>query len=240
MPLLLNIYIAFKISYIMAKNFNLQMFLVLGAVILTTVIICFSAANCSGGEIKFEKTFYLVYYRMSDNTLSANSLSDAASSYGGAGYVIEFNENYYVTFSCYYSDKEAQAVCSNLKRRDLDCEILKIELKRFKLQNRNAKKHQKLYLGNLDTLYSLSALAYECANGLDTGEYSQERAKSILSSVTDTLNGLLKSNENNCFTASIKNLLDECEKAGSGYLLSKNMRYIQIALVDKILHAELT
>ena len=222
------------------KGLNLQMFLVLGAVILTTVIICFSAATCSGGKLKFEKTFYFVYYRVSDNVLSASSLSGAASSYGGAGYVLSHDDSYYVTFSCYYSDEEAEQVCSNLKKRDLDCAVLKIEVKEYKLQNKNAKKNQKLYLGNLDTLYSLSELAYECANGLDTGEYSQERAKQILSSMTNTLNGLLKTNKNNCFTFTIKNAIDECEKAGSGYLLSKNMRYIQIALADNILHAELT
>ena len=222
------------------KGLNLQMILVLGAVILTTVIICFSAVSCSGGKLKFEKTFYFVYYRVSDNAISASSLSDAASSYGGAGYVLNHNGNYYATFSCYYRDEEAKAVCSNLKKRDLECYVLKIEVKQFKLQNANAKKNQKLYLGNLDTMYSLSTLAYECANGLDTGEYTQQKAKNILSSISNTLNGLLKANENNCFTLDIKYLIGECEKAGSGYLLSKNMRYIQIALTDKILHAELT
>lgn len=222
------------------KGLNLQMILVLGAVILTTVIICFSAMSCSGGKLKFEKTFYFVYYRMSDNAVSASSLSDAVSSYGGAGYTFNHNKNYYVTFSCYYRDEEAQAVCSNLKKRDLECSVLKVEIKEYKLQNRNAKNNQKLYLGNLETMYSLSTLAYECANGLDTGDYSQAKAKLILSSIADTLNGLLKANENNCFTLNIKSLIDECERAGSGYLLSKNMRYVQIALTDKILHAELT
>ena len=221
------------------KGINLQMFFTLGAIIIATVVICFCAATCSGGKLKFERTYYFVYYKMSDNALSAGSLSDAASSYGGAGYVLAYNNKFYVTFACYKSEDDAKSVVANLKKNDLECSILKIEIKALALQNRNAKKNQKLYLGNLNTLDSISTIAYECANGLDTGEYSQERAKSILSSVIDTLKGLLKSNKNNCFTENIQNLIDECERINGGYLLSKNMRYIQIALIDKILGAEL-
>ena len=214
------------------------MFISLGIVLAATVIICFCAATCSGGKLKFERTYYFVYYRMSDNAISASSLSDTASSYGGAGYVLHYNDKYYITFACYYNNDEAKTVCSNLKSRDLDCEILKIEIKRFKLQTRNAKNNQKLYLGNLTTLDSISTLAYECANGLDTGKYSQSKAKQLLSSIKDSLNGLLKANENNCFTDDLKDLLDDCEIKG-GYLFSKNMRYIQIAIIDKIISVEL-
>ena len=216
------------------------MIFVLGLVLLTTVIICLGTATCSGGKLKFKKTYYFVYYRMSDNELSASSLSQTVSNYGGAGYVLNYRDKYYVTFACYDKQDEAEAVCSNLKKRDLECDVLKIEIKEYKLQNRNAKKNQNLYLGNLNTLTSLSSLAYECANGLDTGEYSQDGAKQVLATISDTLRGLLKNNENNCFTLSIKDLIENCENLQGGYLLSKNMRYIQIAIADKILHAELT
>ena len=222
------------------KGINIQMFVVLSAVLLTTVIICFCAVTCSSGKLKFEKTYYFVYYRMSDNAISASSLSGAASSYGGAGYILSHNGNFYVTFSCYYRDNEAETVCSNLKKRDLECAVLKIATKEYKLQGRSANNNQNLYLGNLNTLSSLSSLAYECANGLDTGEYSQSSAKQILSSIMDSLKGLLKTNENNCFTQSIQSLIEECESVSGGFLLSKNMRYIQIAIIDKILHTELT
>ena len=225
----------------MAKNgFNLQMIFVLSAILITTVIICVSAVSCSGGKLKFEKTFYFVYYRMSDNAISAGSLADAVSSYGGAGYILKYNDNYYITFSCYENESEAKTVCSNLKKRDLECEVLKIKIEKLSLQNRNAKKNQKLYLNNLNTLSTLSSLAYDCANGLDTGKYSQGAAKRILSSMTETLNGLLKTNKNNCFTQSIESILDDCDRANGGYLLSKNMRYIQISIADKILNDKLT
>lgn len=215
------------------------MFFALSAVLLATVIICVCAFSCSGGKLKFEKTYYVVYYRMTDNITSANSLAQTASNYGGAGYILPYNGKYYVTVSCYYKKDEAETVCTNLKVRDFDCSILKIETKKYKLQNRNAKNNKKLYLGNLNTLFSLSTLAYECANGIDTGEYSQSKAKQILSSITETLNGMLKTNANNCFTTPIKSAIEQCERAGSGYLYSKNVRYVQVSIVDKILNVEL-
>ena len=215
------------------------MLLVMGTILLTTVVICLSAVSCSGGKLKFERTYYFVYYRMSDNILSASSLSEAVSSYGGAGYVFAHDNYYYATFACYKTQDEADQVISNLKKRDLECNALKVEIKNLRLQNRNAKKNRELYLGNLNTLDSLYSLAYECANGLDTGNYSQQKAKQILSSISDTLNGMLKNNSNNCFTQNIKSLIDDCDRAG-GYLLSKNMRFIQISIADKILHTELT
>ena len=214
------------------------MFLTLAVILSATVLICFFAATCTGGKLKFEKTYYFVYYRESDNALSASSLSQTAANYGGAGYILRYGDSYFVTFACYQKEDEAKKVCSNLKSRDLDCKILNVEIKEYKLGSRNAKNNQKLYLGNLNTFDSLSSLAYECANGLDTGEYSQNTAKQILSSITDSLKGLLKANENNCFTEGIQSLIEECEGV-SGYLLSKNMRYIQIALADKIINAQL-
>lgn len=220
------------------KVINSQMFFVLAAIALATVIICFCAATCSGRRLGFEATYYFICYKMTDNAVSAGSLSQTASSYGGAGYILPHGGNYYVTLSCYYKSDEADTVCLNLKDRGLECSVLEIETKEFRLSP-SAKNNEQLYLGNLKTLHTLSTLAYECANALDTGEYSQSKSKSILASVTDTLNGLLKTNQNNCFTESIKSAVEECSRFSSGYLYSKNMRYIQIALADRIINAEL-
>lgn len=154
------------------KVLNLQMVIVLGIIILSTVIICFCAASCSGTKLSFKETYYFVCYRISDNAVSAGSLSDTASSYGGAGYVLSRDGKYYVTFSCYYEENEAETVCANLKKRDLECTVLKIETGEYRLSNKN---NINLYLGNLNTLNSLSALAYDCANNIDTGVFRRAR-----------------------------------------------------------------
>lgn len=222
-----------------AKKHNLQMILTLGVIIAATVIICISAVSCSGGTLEFRKSYYFVCYRMCDNPESAGALSETAASYGGAGYVLGYQGNYYVTLSCYYGQKEADAVCSNLKLRGLECFVLNVETEVYRLQSKNAKNNEQLYRGNLDTLTSLSSLAYDCANGLDNGQYTQDKAKSIYASITETLTGMLRGNENNCFTESIRTAIEECKACG-GYMLSKNMRYIQIALADRVINADLT
>lgn len=215
---------------------NKQLLFALAAVVAATVIICVCAAVCSGGKLTFKKTFYFVCYRQSDNAASAGALSDAASGYGGAGYIIEYGGNYYVTLSCYYDGGEAETVCSNLKKRDWDCSVLEIETDKYPLRRRGDKE---LFLGNLNTLCSLSSIAYDCANKLDTGEYNQSAAKSVMSSIISTLNGLIEANKNNNFSRTLEGALKDCETAEKGYILSKDMRYIQIAFADIIINAEL-
>ncbi|MDE6868405.1 MAG: hypothetical protein K2J83_04605, partial [Clostridia bacterium] len=166
-------------------------------------------------------------------------LSSAVSSYGGAGYILDYDGNYYVTVSCYYDEKDANTVCDSLKRRDLDCTVLSVTTKSYPVQSYSAKRNAKLYQGNLNTLNSLSILAYECANGLDTGEYNQSKAKDVLSAIKNGLIGLKNANTDNCFTNVLENLIDECDDLDGGYLFSKDLRYLQIAIADKIINAEL-
>ena len=162
----------------MFKGFKCTGFIVgVAAVIIATIIICASAASCSVGSVTFKADYYFVCYRIADNAVSASSLSGTVSSYGGAGYILNYDEGYYVTVSCYYKKTEAETVCLGLKRRELDCSVLEVNTNKYKIKSYGAKKNAELYLGNLNTLYSLSSLAYECANGLDTGAYTQEKAK---------------------------------------------------------------
>ncbi len=82
-------------------------------------------------------------------------------------------------------------------------------------------------------------LAYECANGLDTGEYTQNNSKSVVGDIKQGLIGLLHSNGDNCFTPKLNFMIAECEDKEVGFLLSKDMRYLQIAVIDTIVNTEL-
>ncbi|MDE7453425.1 MAG: hypothetical protein K2N22_03355 [Clostridia bacterium] len=209
------------------------------AVIAITVIICICAFSFSGGSVEFESSYYFVCYRSPDNVVSAGSISSAVSSYGGAGYILDYDGKYYVTVSCYYRENDANTVCESLKRRDLECAVLTVKTDKYPVKSYSAKRNAKLYKGNFNTLNSLSLLAYECANGLDTGEYNQTKAKDVLAAIKNGLNGLKSTNKNNCFTDVLDSLIDECDDLKDGYLFSKDMRYLQIAIADKIINAEL-
>lgn len=213
-------------------------FFAVAAVVLVTVIICVSAIACGGKTLDFYAEYYLVCYRIADNTVSAGALSDTVASYGGAGYVIGRGGGYYVTVSCYYNENDAKTVCAALKKRELDCTVLTAETPDYRLKG-SSSNNAELFTGNFITLDSLSVMAYECANGLDTGEYTQSKAKGVAADILSGLNGLLKANSGNCFSGGISKLAAECTERQSGFLYSKDMRYLQIAIIDVILNAQL-
>lgn len=209
-----------------------------GAIFAVTVIICAFAVSCNTLTLTFETTFYFVCYKSSDNYLSASSISDAVSSYGGAGYILELDGEYFITVSCYYSENDANAVRDSLARRELDCFVLKKEITEYSLP-RSASKNAELFRGNLNTLTSLSSLAYACANKLDTGEYSQANAKQVISDLLKGLKSLQNANMSNCFSNELKRLTIICEDAGSGIVYSKDLRKLQIAIADTVINIEL-
>lgn len=208
-------------------------------VFAVTTAIIFGALAFNGSTIRFEANYYFVCYTVSDNALSADAISDTVSSYGGAGYVLEYDGNYYVTVACYYSENEANRVKQNLLKRGLNCSVLSIKTNNYSIQSLVIRDKEQLYLGNLNTLHSLSELCYKCANGLDTGEYGQSSAKSLLADVKSGLNGLKNANNENCFYKELRRLIAECEAIESGYIYSKNMRKLQIAITDTIINIDL-
>lgn len=208
------------------------------AVLAVTVAVCLLTLSCPGNKLTFKCAFYYICYRSEDNAVSASSVSSVVSSYGGAGYILEYGDAFYVTVACYYDNNDANAVCESLKRRDLNCEVVKIETDDYSVTN-SSQENNSLYLGNLNTLHNLSSLAYGCANALDTGEYSQSQAKSIISDVENGLKGLLNVNANNCFTPHLKRLIATCDEVGEGYVYSKDLRRLQIAITDVIINVKL-
>ena len=208
------------------------------AVVAVTAAIMVAAFSCSANKLTFKTTFYFICYRTEDNAVSASSVSDAVSSYGGAGYILEHGNSFFVTVACYYNDNDAKTVCESLKKRDLDCEVVEISTDEYTVAG-TSNANNKLYLGNLNTLQSLTSLAYGCANALDTGEYGQGQAKSVIYDVQSTLKGLLTANPDNCFSGQIRRLIAECADVSEGYVYSKDLRRLQIAIADTIINVKL-
>ena len=207
-------------------------------VALVTVIIIIAAFSCSVNKLTFKSTFYFVCYRTEDNAVSAGSISGAVSNYGGAGYILEYGDSFFVTGACYYDDKDANNVCENLKKRDMECEVVEISTEEYYVANASSA-NNKLYLGNLNTLQSLTTLAYNCANSIDTGEYGQTQAKSVITDIRNALKGLLTANTDNCFSGEIRRLIAECDNVNEGYVYSKDLRRLQIAIADSIINVKL-
>lgn len=209
------------------------------AVICATVTIFTCVFVTAEAKIKFNASFYVICYTARDDILSADAISATVSDYGGAGYVLGYGKNYYITIACYYDKGSAERVAKNLETRGLGCETVEIHTGEYPLQSFGARRRKKLYLGNLNTLYSLSELCYNCANGLDTGDLDQTRARALLADVKNGLEGLSEANGGNCFAAELNRLAAECDNADGGFLYSKNMRKLQLAIVDSIINIKL-
>lgn len=211
----------------------------IACVFAVTAAIILSVIFCGNSTIKFEAEYYFLCYSVRDNALSADAISDTVSNYGGAGYVLEYGGDYYITIACYYAENEANRIKQNLLQRGLACSVLSVETNNYSIQSLAVRGKEKLYLGNLNTLHSLSELCYKCANGLDMSKYNQSAANSILADVKSGLNGLKIANGENCFYGEIRRLIAECEAIESGFLYSKDMRKLQIAITDTIINIEL-
>lgn len=214
-------------------------FITITAVLTVTLSIIIFTLSCSGGKIYFKSYFYFVCYTVNDNAVSADSISSAVSNYGGAGYILEYNNAFYVTISCYYNERDAITVCNNLKRMQPNCLVLEVLKEDYAITSFSARSKENLYLGNLNTLLSLSTLAYDCSNSMDKGEFGQNEARLVLNDIENNIKGLLTSNPDNCFSLPLRSVLGECGQAAQGIIYSKNLRKIQIAIADILINLKL-
>lgn len=190
-------------------------------------------------RIDYTAEYYLVYYKIETDAHSASSVSSTVSGYGGAGYVLCYNGRYYITVACYYRENEARSVCSNLRTYGLDCEVLAAKVDGYKLNGREASVNANKYLGNLNTLDSLSRLCYEAANAADGGNCGQDALKSIVTDIKNSLCALVSQNTDNCFTEELDYLLTLCGDILYGTIYPKELRSLQIAVADCILNIKL-
>ncbi|MDE7300650.1 MAG: hypothetical protein K2N47_00625, partial [Clostridia bacterium] len=141
------------------------------------IIACCKFTSCSE-TLDFSACFYYVCHEKPYTESSASSMSSAVANYGGAGYIINYGDDYYVTVSCYYEERDAESVKNTLKKKGLSCTVVKAEVDGIDLKGR-AKKNSQRYVNNLNTLLSLSHICYDLANSMETSKTDQSGAKQI-------------------------------------------------------------
>jgi hypothetical protein len=189
--------------------------------------------------LSFKTNFYYVYYRTAGEEGAASSISVAVQNYGGAGYIVGFNGSYYITVACYYTDADASKVCDSLNAKSLNCQVLKTDVDGYKLTTKVARQNKQLYYNNLSTLLTLSKLCYQTANSVDGGEMTQQATLATIIDVKKTLQGLLRQNADNTFTTELNYLIAEADDVAYGYIYSRDVRRLQIAITDTILNINL-
>ena len=86
--------------------------------LIAAIILCYAVPSC-GQKLDFNAVFYYVCYDAPSDSFSASSMSSVVHSYGGAGYIVESDGKYYVTVSCYYTEKDALGVAKTLDHKGL-------------------------------------------------------------------------------------------------------------------------
>lgn len=183
-------------------------------------------------------TFYYVCYDCPTDAVSASSISSLVESYGGAGYIVQSDGEYYVTVACYYDEKDAKSVAETLAKKQLGCQVLEVERSSFTL-SASRQKYAEGYLAIMETLRQISVVLYDLANSVDNLTCDQMAAKAVLSDVQTTLEGLKRDNSSNCFAEAMGALVAECEDVNYGYILSRDVRRLQIAVCDAIINTEI-
>lgn len=202
-------------------------------------VLCIACINLFGrNKLNFNATFYYVCYQSPADNSSMVSISDLVQSYGGAGYIATCNNQSYVTISCYYSQEDANAVCTQLNKKGLSCKVVKAQSPQRKLFGK-ASGNLKKYEGNLNTLYAISQTCYKLANSVDNLEVGQKGAKSVLNEIKGVLKGLVTDNEDNCFEEEISYLITQCDDISYGYVFSYGIRRLQIAVCDCIVNVNI-
>jgi len=74
---------------------------------------------------------------------------------------------------------------------------------------------------------------------MDGGTHNQQEAKSLLAEVKTGLESLYRANKTNCFSGELSSLIAECDDASHGYVFSYDVRRLQIAITDSIIHVRL-
>ena len=205
--------------------------------LIAAIILCCAVPSC-GQKLDFNAVFYYVCYDAPSDSFSASSMSSVVHSYGGAGYIVESGGKYYVTVSCYYTEKDALGVAKTLDHKGLKCFVMKEQSDGGTLRG-GAKKNAELYQGNLNTMFSLTKMCYALANSLDNYSSGQDGAKSVLSDVRTTLESLSRQNAANCFARELSALIAECKDVSHGYVYSYDVRRLQIAIADSICNVKL-
>lgn len=206
----------------------------ISVVIATVFSALFAMATLSKcvKQLTFSQEYFFLCFKTVDNAVSASSLSETVNSLGGAGYILEYRQSFYIVISCYYVEQSALNVKNNLSSKLIDCILL--NAKRSDSEVKPSEYSQ--FYGNLNTLNELSKVAYACANSLDANECSQDNAKSVLSDISSNLSWLLKNNSGNKFESELRRLLAECELADDDFILSRSLRKLQAAIIDTVLN----
>ncbi|HIU79363.1 MAG TPA: hypothetical protein IAC67_00410 [Candidatus Coproplasma excrementipullorum] len=219
----------------MKKNYmrGVAAALIAAAIIVVAAVIA-AIPSCKN-TLEFSARYFFVCYKSTDDAYSASTISSTVQSYGGAGYIVKLGQSYYVTVACYYSDEDAQSICSTLVEEGLSCTVVEAYIGGYELPSRLSDSRDSI-LGSLTVLNQLGTIFYEAANAIDVGTLSNSAAQSVLSDARTALCGIMNGNQGNALYDEVKYLIALVDDIVGDYIYAREIRALQIAVCDALLN----
>jgi hypothetical protein len=218
-------------SFFNRKKYLSVIFFIALAVMLFALILIFSFLYRSK-KISFSCTVYLIYRAFDSEEVAAATFTEGMHTYGGAGYLFYYNDNYYAVASCYYSLADAEAVENTLLSQNTHFGILTVQSPSITTTAKNLKTVE----GILNTLYEISSLFYGCANNLDEGITTPTQTRESVVEICKSLKALNDNSKDTAYSPALKKLSALCDDMLSGNELSSySLRYLQMAALDIVL-----
>lgn len=181
--------------------------------------------------VDLTQTFYFLVSEEENATVSSQSIYLS----GGAGYVLKRGGENYAVFSCYFTPTDAKIVRDNLAAKKISASVLTESGGCLYLKKNSEKRNAKKLKGCFNTLNESIRLLYDIAAKAETGEYTQQKLKSLLSETSGVLFCLSKENPDGMFTdisVCASNAAQRLSEISRSTVYAKDIRYVQIYLSD--------
>lgn len=215
------------------KEYCVKSLFVLGMVTLVSAFIIgyFAAMSVRMKHFTVDRTFYFLSVRADPGTVSVAAKSEYSE--GGAGYTFTSGKNNYVALAGYNDEREATIVRDNLKAKGKECEIVPLKVDSFYFTDKKEVAVYEETRGFVNTLLSCVDLAYETANRLEEGRFTQKEAGRVLGEIGGVLEGAEATNVPAAAKLAREGS-EKCDEITEDIIYAKEVRYLQLMLSEGI------
>ncbi len=206
------------------------------------IVIVFSLCSCTKKDyLQINKSFFLINALHSEYEVVVSSAINTVYINGGANYLFSYKGENYLSLACYDDEKQAKVVACSLKLGDINVEVLKVEIEKFEF-NEKDKDRLSIIEKNLYFYIDLISTLGDIALKLDSGDYTQERAKKEIVQLNKEVKKLYSQNTKEKLTSSRYSNFDslnsstilKLQKIVSNIVLSSQIRNLQLNVLKNI------
>lgn len=215
---------------------------------LLSSVITVSGGSVSAGSFSGFKVFAISLGEFTSKS-SAETIAQQTSQRGGAGFVYETDNLYYVLASAYEEENDAKLVQKNLTESGISSKIIEIEVPQPEFSGISSEEQKKSFLSALSQIKSAFVKLYDISISLDTGATDETKAKIEVIATNRDLEGAHKkisrgeSAVDGIYYQQISNTFNEIEdilnelkdyENISGVSLSSKIKFGYISIIEKV------